>query len=48
MIFWQKKNVVAFCLCPKNLPEAKLKSFVWTDISDREDFKTVLTVSHDY
>lgn len=29
MVIWTmvKKNVAAFCLCPKNLPEATLKSF---------------------
>ena len=44
------KNVIDFCPCPKNLPEAKLKSFglmVWVGSGD---FKTAkyLTMSLAY
>jgi hypothetical protein len=33
------KNMAAFCPCPKNLPEAKLKSFGLTAFN-KGDFKT--------
>ena len=33
------KNMAAFCLSPKDLPEAKLKS-VWTKVTGRGDLRT--------